>query len=229
MSPAGSAELLKVSISGKSWPNGEQVLGSINFTLRAGEVLAVSGPSGCGKSTLLSIIAGLDHDYRGQVGLAAGSRLGVVFQTPRLLPWRTALQNVALGRQGGGDPRRALTELGLADSADIYPSHLSLGMAHRVALARALIGEPDLLLLDEALASLDGETAKLARRAILRHVSERGMAVLMVSHHARDSADMADRQLELGGAPTTIIEQNALITGTGGRPDRPYGSESCRP
>jgi ABC-type nitrate/sulfonate/bicarbonate transport system ATPase subunit len=228
MSRAGNAELLRVAVAGKNWPNGEPVLGPINFTLERGEVLAISGPSGCGKSTLLSIIAGLDHDYRGEVAFAGAPRLGVVFQTPRLLPWRTALQNVALGG-AGGDPRRALAELGLAESADIYPARLSLGMAHRVALARALIGDPDLLLLDEALASLDAETAKLARRVIRRHVGERGMAVLMVSHHARDSADIADRELRLGGSPTTIVGQDRIVTGTGAGIGRSDASESCRP
>lgn len=214
MSAAGSADRLDVELIGKRWPSGQQVLGHIRFSMAEGEVVAISGPSGCGKSTLLAILAGLDRDYEGRVEWSGAPRLGVVFQTPRLLPWRTAVENVALGLCGGPDmqprARRALAEVGLADAASAYPARLSLGMAHRVALARALIAEPEVLLLDEAFGSLDEAAANRLRCSVLARVAARGMSVLMVTHDPREAAEMADRLLLFGGTPTRLTEQRKL-------------------
>jgi NitT/TauT family transport system ATP-binding protein len=199
---------------GKRWPNGLPVLGPIGFSLSAGEVVTITGPSGCGKSTLLSILAGLDHDFDGRLEWFGAPHIGIVFQTPRLLPWRTALENVALGLPGERDmaerARRALREVELEEAADAYPSRLSLGMAHRVALARALIAEPDVLLLDEAFASLDEDVANKLRASVLARVAARGMSVLMVTHDPRDSIEMADRLLVLGGTPARLIDEQFL-------------------
>lgn len=226
MSAAGNA---KLALIGKHWPNGQHVLGAIQFSLATGEVVAISGPSGCGKSTLLSIFAGLDHDFEGHLEWSGAPRLGIVFQTPRLLPWRTALENVALGLAGEKDTRQrargALAEVDLEDSADVYPSRLSLGMARRVAFARALLAEPDVLLLDEAFVSLDDDVAGKLRAAVLARVAARGMSVLMVTHDLRDSAEMADRLLILGGAPARVIDDRFPPAAPFGR----AGTRNVRP
>jgi len=171
---------------------------NVAFTLSAGEILGLSGPSGAGKTTLLTILAGLDNDYRGTVAWEGTPKLGMVFQSPRLLPWRTALQNVALAVEG--DLRKAMAMLdgvGLASAAAVYPAHLSLGMARRVALARAMAIEPDALLLDEAFVSLDPASVEQAQSAVLDAVKRRGMAVLTVSHDRPALEKMAGRIVEL--------------------------------
>jgi len=209
VSPAGKPDRLSVDIHAKSWSTGQAVLGDIRFSLAAGEVVALSGPSGCGKSTLLAIVAGLDDDYQGQVSWSGAPRLGMVFQEPRLLPWRTATENVALAMGGGRTAklraRAILSELGLAEALDAYPARLSLGMARRVALARALAADPEVLLLDEAFVSLDDLSAEVMRQAVLSAVRQQGLSVLLVSHDPRDLS-MAGRVLTLGGTPARLLQ-----------------------
>src|SRR4029077_17457469 len=143
MSPAGVRNRLDVSIKQKSYraASGEQhlVLGELAFSLGNGEVAARVGPSGCGKTTLLRIIAGLDRDFEGSVTLPAHGTLGMVFQEPRLLPWRTVEQNVRLSAQHatGAGLDTLFQTLGLKAHRNHYPGELSLGLARRVALARA--------------------------------------------------------------------------------------------
>jgi ABC-type nitrate/sulfonate/bicarbonate transport system ATPase subunit len=139
ISPAGAHERLDVNIRQKSYRSA------------AGRSLHVLGPSGCGKTTLLRIISGLDHDFQGRVALPAAGRLGMVFQEPRLLAWRTVEQNVRLAApRMSDDELAALFEmLELTAHRNHYPRELSLGLARRVALARAFAVDPDLLLLDE--------------------------------------------------------------------------------
>jgi NitT/TauT family transport system ATP-binding protein len=197
MSPAGNADLLRVEGLAKR-RGGRLLFEGIAFTLGKGEILGLSGPSGAGKTTLLSILAGLDAEYDGTVQWRDSPRLGMVFQSPRLLPWRTALDNVALAVDR--DRHKALTMLecvGLAQAADLFPARLSLGMARRVALARALAIDPEILLLDEAFVSLDPKSAEQARAAVLGAVTSRGMAVLTVSHDRPDLEKMASRIVEL--------------------------------
>jgi NitT/TauT family transport system ATP-binding protein len=170
---------LDVDIRSKSFENvagkRHDVLDGITFTLNAGEVGVVFGPSGCGKSTLLRILAGLDRDYQGQVTRPAGARLGMVFQEPRLLPWRSVEENVRLVAPHIDDIRLfALFEvLELSAHRSHFPGELSLGLARRVALARAFAVEPDFLILDEALASLDNALAGRLRDQIATLVASR--------------------------------------------------------
>ena len=155
MSPAGAPGRLEVGIKQKFFRaasgNNLHVLGELSFSLANGEVAALVGPSGCGKTTLLRIVAGLDRDFDGSVALPAHGMLGMVFQEPRLLPWRTVEQNVRLAAPYVTDASldALFRTLGLAAHRDHYPGELSLGLARRVALARAFAVEPDLLLLDE--------------------------------------------------------------------------------
>ena len=142
MSPAGVPGRLEVCIKQKFFraASGDNlhVLGELTFGLANGEVAALVGPSGCGKTTLLRIIAGLDRDYQGTVRLPAHCRLGMVFQEPRLLPWRSVEANVRLAApEATGATLEALFQtLGLAAHRSHYPGELSLGLARRVALAR---------------------------------------------------------------------------------------------
>ena len=128
------------------------------------------GPSGCGKTTLLRIIAGLDDRYTGSVGTHPDTRIGLMFQEPRLLPWRTVKQNIELVAAPDfteQDLERLAQAVGIADMLPRYPQELSLGLARRVALARAFATKPDLLLLDEPFVSLDERTADRLRRLLL--------------------------------------------------------------
>ena len=182
---------------------GQEILKDIAFDLVPGGITALCGPSGVGKTTLLRIAAGLDRDYRGPPPPAL--RVGMMFQEPRLFPWLTAFDNIAV--VGNGAAARAdglLQQAGLAAAARLYPRQLSLGMARRVALARAVAVEPELLLLDEPFASLD-KTAAAAMADLIRNVSLRhGTAILMVTHDPADAA-LAQRVVVLGGRPASIV------------------------
>ena len=213
MSPAGACDRLDVGIKQKSYSAASggklQVLGALAFSLRAGEVAALVGPSGCGKTTLLRIIAGLDRDFEGEVALPAHGTLGMVFQEPRLLPWRTVEQNVRLAApQARATALDALFEtLGLSAHRSHYPGELSLGLARRVALARAFAVEPDLLLLDEPFVSLDGALAARLREELAGLVNGRHITTLLVTHDVDEAIALADRLLLLSASPTRVIAE----------------------
>lgn len=183
------------------------VLHEIALTIEPGRIVALLGPSGCGKSTLLRLIAGLDRPSSGQV-LVDGrpvdgidERCAVVFQEPRLLPWRNIAANVRLGARGRADRDEILEWLdlvGLAGFERHLPKQVSGGMAQRAALARALIGHPGVLLLDEPFAALDALT-RLRMQDLLAEVTERtGATVLLVTHDVDEALHLADRIVVLG-------------------------------
>jgi NitT/TauT family transport system ATP-binding protein len=174
------------------------ILRDLSLSLQAGEVVALKGPSGRGKTTVLQIAAGLDQDYQGQRILARGCRLAVIFQEPRLLPWRQTLDNILICKPPGGtaSAQQALAAVGLSEAATLYPDQLSLGMQRRVAIARALATEPTVLIADEPLASLDAQTAQTIRRLIRDQADLRGCAVLMATH-SKDDCAIADRAITL--------------------------------
>jgi NitT/TauT family transport system ATP-binding protein len=189
-------------------------LRNLEAHIAPGEFCVITGPSGCGKTTLLNIVAGLDKDFLGVLGFEpAGRRLpriGYVFQNPRLLPWRTVRENVALVRQHNHDRfglERLLGEVGLADAADLYPTRLSGGMARRVALARAFAITPDLLLLDEPFVSLDAPAADRLRGLLVRLVTSRPVTVLFVTHELSEAVALADRVLVLSPVPGRIVAE----------------------
>ena len=161
------------------------VLGPIELTLGAREIVAIVGPSGCGKTTLLRIIGGLDRDFVGTVDWRDGAipRIGTVFQEPRLLPWRTVRENLLLA-QPTTDAQLAdhlLEALDLTPFRDAFPRTLSLGMARRVATARAFAIRPELVLLDEPFVSLDANTAARSKELLLSAWRERPVGGLLVT------------------------------------------------
>jgi len=202
---------LEVAIEAKAFrsPSGglHQALGRLAFGVPEGEVAAIVGPSGCGKTTLMRLIAGLDRDYDGRVTLRPGDRLGVAFQEPRLLPWRTAEDNVRIAAPNATEAALGVLfqRFGLSEHRRHLPGELSLGLARRVSLARALAVEPDLLLLDEPFASLDGATRASLVEAVAEIVACRGMATLLITHDIDAAIRLADTIYALSPRPATIV------------------------
>ncbi|GAA1575085.1 ABC transporter ATP-binding protein [Dactylosporangium maewongense] len=176
------------------------VLDGVDISIAAGEVVALLGGSGSGKSTLLRILAGLDGEATGDVSTTGAT--AVVFQEHRLLPWKRVAANVALGVRGPSLRERvdaALEEVGLADRRDAWPAELSGGQAQRVAFARALVREPDLLLLDEPFGALDALTRLRMQTLFGRLRATHGFAALFVTHDVDEALLLADRVLVLDG------------------------------
>ncbi|WP_433228055.1 ABC transporter ATP-binding protein [Micromonospora sp. CA-248260] len=204
--------------------DGRPVLAGVDLTIAAGEVVALLGGSGSGKSTLLRVLAGLDVEATGRTRVRGTA--AVVFQEHRLLPWKRVGDNVALGLTGPhvrSRVDRALTEVGLADRHRAWPAELSGGQAQRVAVARALVREPDLLLLDEPFGALDALT-RLRMQSLLRRLrAEHGFAALLVTHDVEEALLLADRILLLDGG--VIAEEIPVDLGPAGRSaDRPARS-----
>jgi ABC-type nitrate/sulfonate/bicarbonate transport system ATPase subunit len=185
------------------------VLGDLSLRLGGGEVGALVGPSGCGKTTLLRIIAGLDADYDGTVRLPQPGRLGMVFQEPRLLPWRTVEENVRLAAPEATDATLTglFETLGLAMHCSHFPGELSLGLARRVALARAFAVKPDLLLLDEPFVSLDDSLAARLRDELAELVNSRPVTTLLVTHNVDEAIGLADRLFLLSSSPARVLAE----------------------
>jgi sulfonate transport system ATP-binding protein len=177
-----------------------RVLDGLELTVGRGEFVALLGRSGSGKSTLLRVLSGVDTDVRGEY--VVPGRVSMAFQQPRLLPWRRVWRNVSLGL-ATDDPRgvaeRALAEVRLAERADAWPRTLSGGEAQRVSLARALVREPDLLLLDEPFGSLDALTRLAMHRLVSQLWQRHRPAVLLVTHDVDEALALADRVLVLEG------------------------------
>jgi NitT/TauT family transport system ATP-binding protein len=213
MSPAGVLERLEVAIRQKAYSAATggtlRVIEGLSFSLGKGEVGALVGPSGCGKTTLLRIIAGLDADYEGEVHLPDHGRLGMVFQEPRLLPWRTLEHNVRLAAPQVTDDELTtlFAALGLSAHRQHYPGELSLGLARRVALARAFAVNPDLLLLDEPFVSLDDALATRLRDELAELVTRRPVTTLLVTHNVEEAIALADRLFLLSPSPTHVIAE----------------------
>jgi ABC-type nitrate/sulfonate/bicarbonate transport system ATPase subunit len=211
MYPAGDSGRLELHIKQKSYRAATggrlQVLGEISIALARGEVAALVGPSGCGKTTLLRIIMGLDRDFQGAVSLPSNCRLGVVFQEPRLLPWWTVDQNIRLAApQASAKALSALyASLDLTEHRQHYPRELSLGLARRVALARAFAIEPDLLILDEPFVSLDAPLAERLRAELVELVSRSPVTTLLVTHSIDEAIGLANRIFLLSASPARII------------------------
>jgi NitT/TauT family transport system ATP-binding protein len=227
--PAGAGpvhlEILGLSKEYPSRAGTIRALSDVELAVHRGEFVSIIGPSGCGKSTLLKIILGVVPASAGavRVGGTAGERImragiGMVFQTPSLLPWRRVLENVllpidALGRTRAAYLERAhalLTLVGLAGFERRYPRELSGGMQQRVSLCRALIHEPELLLMDEPFGALDALTREEMQIELLRVWRETAKTVLFVTHSIDEAVLLSDRVLVMTPRPGRVTMDLAI-------------------
>ncbi|MFP5400802.1 MAG: ABC transporter ATP-binding protein [Gammaproteobacteria bacterium] len=209
--------MLEIRIDRKRYPDRggrpHLALSGLRLDVARGEFVCVVGPSGCGKSTLLNIVGGLDRDLDGQVTMngAFPEDVGFMFQEPRLMPWMSVLDNVLLVARAGDAARQReraialLRAMELGDVLDAYPTRLSGGMMRRVALARAFINEPELLLMDEPFVSLDSPTANRLREMLVEQWQRCGASVLFVTHDLREALALADRVCFLSAAPGRVV------------------------
>jgi len=195
----------------KIYPGGVEALASTNLEIPSGEFVCLLGPSGCGKSTLLNILAAFEQPTTGAVRTQGKS--AVVFQEAGLFPWRTVRDNVAFGLQMRGVGKRerqemamaALEQVHLTRFASAYPHELSGGMKQRAAIARALVLEPDILLMDEPFGALDAQTRAIMQEE-LRTLWERTRStVVFVTHSLNEALVLADRILLFSTGPGRII------------------------
>jgi ABC-type nitrate/sulfonate/bicarbonate transport system ATPase subunit len=202
---------VRIDIQEKRYPNAAPSIQGLHLELTPGEFVCLVGPSGCGKTTLLNILAGLDPDYQGAVEIGTGAaqpRIGYMFQNPRLLPWRTVRDNIALALPAGTDSAyvdHLFEVVGLTEARDLYPEQLSLGMSRRAALVRAFAINPDFLLMDEPFVSLDPPTARRVRELLVTLWQERPHTVLFVTHDLREAVELADRLVFLAKSPASVI------------------------
>jgi NitT/TauT family transport system ATP-binding protein len=199
------------------------VLDAIDLAVGPGEFVALLGPSGCGKSTLLRLIAGLERPHSGRIFMdgaeieAPGPSRILVFQDPTLYPWRTVRQNVALGleargllRTQGGRVDEVLRQVGLEGFDRAYPHQLSGGMAQRAALARALVNEPSVLLMDEPLANLDSLTRIAMQTELMALWQRERFTAFLVTHDVEEALYLAGRVLVLSERPARVLSEIAV-------------------
>ena len=209
---------IEINIHSKTYPAIDQVgvhlaIKNLKLSIKSGEFVCLVGPSGSGKTTLLNIIAKLDKDYVGEIAVGrynAQSKIGCIFQNPRLLPWRTVRENIELVL----DTSQSLTivdelleVMQLTDSQQVYPERLSLGMSRRVSIIRAFAIEPEVLLMDEPFVSLDAPTARQVRELLLKLWHDRPHTVLFVTHDLREAITLADRLIFLSARPMSVVSE----------------------
>jgi NitT/TauT family transport system ATP-binding protein len=209
--PAGATSQFEIRIEDKTYRGADgtpvPAIRDLELEVRPQSMTVLMGPSGCGKTTLLRILACLDSDFTGMVHVPENTRIGVMFQEPRLLPWRTVRQNIQIVAEdlSNAELERLATSVEIADKLPRYPQELSLGLARRVALARAFAPRPDLLLLDEPFVSLDERTADRLRRLLLDVWSARPTTAILVTHNAREAILLADELVLLAPRPTHVV------------------------
>jgi NitT/TauT family transport system ATP-binding protein len=219
----GEAIRLRAQRIGKSYRGGNgpvHALRDVTFSVAPGQFICVVGPSGCGKSTLLKILAGLTEPTNGQLSFgrdaaAEKPHTALVFQEHGLFPWLTIVDNVAFGLEAAGvgrDQRRRralafLEQVGLAEFARSYPHELSVGMRQRAAIARAMLVEPQLLLMDEPFSALDAQSKLVLQEELLRLWMGQQQTVVYVTHDIDEAVLLGDRVLVMSGRPGSIREE----------------------
>jgi NitT/TauT family transport system ATP-binding protein len=209
--PAGATSQFEILIEDKTHVGADgtriPAIRDLVLEVQPQSMTVLMGPSGCGKTTLLRIVAGLDDRFTGMVHVPDNARIGVMFQEPRLLPWRTVRQNIQLVAEdmSNAELEHLAAAVGIADMLPRFPQELSLGLARRVALARAFAPRPDLLLLDEPFVSLDERTADRLRHLLLEVWSARPTTAILVTHNPREAILLADQLVLLAPRPTHVV------------------------
>lgn len=212
------ADLMSLKQVHKQFPGGYVALQDLNLTVQSGQFVALLGPSGCGKSTVLRLLAGLEQASQGQVNAPAlragarGTETAYVFQEPTLMPWASVFDNVwlplrlqGLSRsQAAPAVRQVLASVGLSEFEQALPRELSGGMKMRTSIARALVTQPEVLLMDEPFAALDEITRLRLNRDVLQWWQERRMAALFVTHSVYEAVFLSQRVLVMGARPGRI-------------------------
>src|SRR5215216_3124053 len=218
-----SGSVVALSDVAKVFANGVQALGPLDLTIAAGEFVSLLGPSGCGKSTALRLVAGLTQPTAGKVQVTAAAShgrrsIGFVFQEPTLMPWATVRDNVylplRLQRRSRADVAARIDEtiasVGLAEFANVYPRELSGGMKMRVSLARALVTDPDILLMDEPFAALDEITRFRLNNDLLELWRRSRRTVVFVTHSVFESVYLSQRVVVMTPRPGRVAETFAI-------------------
>ena len=232
MTPPGGGEAI-VALSGvaKTYDNGTQALERIDLVIRDGEFVTLVGPSGCGKSTLLHLIAGLSRPSAGRIAWWSGTfdetggpgrRIGLVFQSPTLMPWASVTANVRLPldlahvarADANAAAAHALARVGLAAASARLPRELSGGMRMRASIARALVTNPDLLLMDEPFGALDEFTRQRLESDLLALWSAQRVTVVFVTHSIQEAVFLSTRVVVMGAHPGRILDAMSV--------DEPY-------
>jgi sulfonate transport system ATP-binding protein len=214
--------MLRLADLGKTYPNGVEALAHVSLDIPQGQIVAFVGGSGCGKTTMLRLIAGLESATSGRIELD-GERLaaphpsvGVVFQEARLLPWLTVAQNIGFGLDGLARSEReqrveeALLRVGLAGYGARWPRELSGGQAQRVAIVRALVARPKVLLLDEPFSALDAFTRASLHEHLLGLWEANKPTLLLVTHDVDEAVTLADRVIVLQPRPGRVFAEPSL-------------------
>ncbi len=224
--PATPGLAVRIEGLGVTFPGGTQAISDFTLGVEPGSFTAIIGPNGCGKSTLLRVLAGLLPPTKGRVRLgdagmephAGDGRVGLAFQQPRLVPWLSTLDNVVLplsldrvaAAERGARGREALERVGLSGSAERRPRELSGGMQQRAALARALISDPPLLLLDEPFSALDALTREGFDLELQRLWLDRPRTVILVTHSVGEAIALADRIVTMTARPGRVARLVAV-------------------
>ena len=200
-------------------PTNTVVIQNMNFTVLESQFCCLLGPSGCGKTTLLNILSGLDKKFTGNIEFKDGSSpvdstVGYMFQEPRLLPWLTVRENVEIVTQQSSQEKKMsktlLEKMGLSKNLESFPSELSGGMQRRVAIARAFVNKPKILLLDEPFISLDSTVANLLRQMLINMWQEQKTTIIFVTHDLREAIYLGDRILFLSKSPSKILQDRKI-------------------
>ncbi|MDG2000487.1 MAG: ABC transporter ATP-binding protein [Alphaproteobacteria bacterium] len=207
-------DIREKSYENKNKPSYNSAIKNMKFIVPQGQFCCIVGPSGCGKTTLLNLLSGLDENLNGTIMYQDNSipknwPIGYMFQEPRLMPWLTVKQNVAIVTQQTAEEIKLsetlINEMGLNNYMNSFPSELSGGMQRRVAIARAFVNRPKILLLDEPFISLDETVGNLLRQMLLKLWENQKTTIIFVTHDLREAIYMSDRILFLSKGPSKVI------------------------